>query len=214
MLMKMLRSLMPKEERFIEYFAEHTERMVAASDALAAWMAVEPQDRAARFKEVSKIESEADEVTKKTIFALHRAFITPFDRSDIHALITALDNAVDLMEEVTEHATLYGIDEFNPHMREFAVLIGKAARRLAEVMPLLAQITRNSARITTLCDEVGQIETDADKLLRLALSDLIAERPEAVVFLGRKEVYDLLEAVTDRCAEVADLIEGIVLDHV
>lgn len=214
MVLRLFRALMPREERFIEHFAAHAGRLVAGADALAAFMAAGPEDRPARFKDVCTIEGEADAVTHETIIALHRAFITPFDRSDIHALSTALDDAVDLMEEVAQHASLYRVEEFSPRMHEFAVLIRKAAGLLAEVMPMLTDITRNAQRITALCDQVGRIESEADRLLRLALSELIAEKPETIAFLGRKEVYELLETATDRCDDVADIIEGIVLDHV
>ncbi|MGQ9371990.1 DUF47 domain-containing protein [Azospirillum sp. ST 5-10] len=214
MVLRLFRALMPKEERFVEHFAAHAQRLVAAADALAALMAAPAGEQAARAAEIGAIESEADAITRETIIALHRAFITPFDRSDIHALINALDDAVDLMEEVAENAALYGVDRFDRHMQAFGGEIQKAARVLADVMPLLSDITRNAERITGLCDEVGKIESQADRLLRTALSELIAERPDTIAFLGRKEVYDLLEAVTDRCANVADVIEGIVLDNV
>ena len=214
MVLRLFRALMPKEERFVEHFTSHANRLVAASDALAKLMVADAVDRQERAAEISAIESEADAITRETIVALHRAFITPFDRSDIHALINALDDAVDLMEEVTEHASLYKVESFDDHMRNFGAEIQKATRILADIMPLLANITRNAERITGLCDQVGKIEGQADRLLRTALSELIAESPDTITFLGRKEVYDLLEAVTDRCATVADVIEGIVLDHV
>lgn len=211
---RLFRALMPREERFVDHFAAHTNRMVAAADALAALMAAPPEERAARSAEIGAIESEADAITRETIIALHRAFITPFDRSDIHALINSLDDAVDLMEEVAENAALYRVEHFDERMRELAAEIQRAARILAEVMPMLTHIGRNAQRITGLCDEVGKIESQADRMLRTALSELIAERPDLIVFLGRKEVYEQLEAVTDRCADVADVIEGIVLDNV
>jgi uncharacterized protein Yka (UPF0111/DUF47 family) len=146
--------------------------------------------------------------------ALHRAFITPFDRSDIHALTTALDDAVDLIEEVAQRAILYKITEFSPRMLELAAQIEQCAQLLAETIPLLHDITRNAERINSLCERIGKIESAADQLLRVALSELIESKPETTVFLGRKEVYELLETVTDRCDDVSDLIEGIVLDHV
>lgn len=214
MVLRLFRALMPKEERFVEHFAAQAQRLVAASDALAALMAADPADQPARAAEIGAIESEADAITRETILALHRAFITPFDRSDIHALINAMDDAVDLMEEAAEHASLYKVHAFDVHMQAFGAEIQKATRVLADVMPLLSDIGRNAERITGLCDEVGKIESQADRLLRTALSELIAANPDTIAFLGRKEVYDLLEAVTDRCANVADVIEGIVLDNV
>ncbi len=213
-MLRWYRKLMPREEQFVDHFTAQAGHLVGAADALAALMAAPASERDARSQRVSAIEHEADTVTRQTIVALHRAFITPFDRSDIHALINSLDDAIDLMEEVAQEADLYHVDSFSPMMREFAEIIRRATALLAEVMPLLNQITRNAERITTLCDKVGQLESEADRLLRKALSELIAARPDAIEFLGRKEVYEKLEAVTDRCADVADIIEGIVLDQV
>lgn len=213
MALKFIRSLMPREEKFVANFAAHAERMVAAAVALTAMMHASPDEREARFREVCAIESQADTIARETLVALHRAFITPFDRSDIHALINALDDTVDLIEDAGQHAMLYQIDHFSPRMMELAVMIEEGARRLAEAIPLLTDVNKNAGRIKSLCEMVGKIESDADRVLRLALSELIALRPEAITFLGLKEVYELLETVTDRCDDVADLIEGILLDH-
>lgn len=214
MFMRLFRSLMPREERFIDNFIAHSDRIVAAADGLAALMAAGQNDREARLAELSAIEKQADVITRQTIVALHRAFITPFDRSDIHALINAMDDAIDLTEEVAQHAALYGVEDFSPRMRELGRMIQEAARLITELTPLLTNISANAERINALCEKVSKIESQADVVLRDALSDLIAEAPPTITFLGRKEVYELLEAVTDRCDDVADVIEGIVLDHV
>lgn len=215
MALRFLRALMPREERFVEHFTDHAGRMVAAAQSLSAMMAAgDAEQRQAAFAQVCAIEGQADSIARDTLVALHRAFITPFDRSDIHALITALDDAVDLIEEVAQRAVLYRIDSFSPRMRELAAMIEKSAGLLAAALPLLTDVNRNAQRINEICEQVGRIESDGDSLLRVALSELIAANPETVVFLGRKEVYELLETVTDRCDDVADLIEGILLDHV
>lgn len=214
MLLRLIRSLMPREERFVDNFAAHSRCMVRAAQALSALMDAAPADRQARFMEVCAIEGEADTIARDTLMALHRAFITPFDRSDIHALITSLDDAVDLIEEVAQNAELYRVESFSPVMKELAALIEKAARLMVEAMPLLGNVTRNVERINSLCHQIGQVESDADQVLRRALSELIEAKPDAITFIGLKEVYQLLETATDRCADVADLIEGIVLDNV
>ncbi len=214
MFLRFFRSLMPKEERFVERFIEHSDRIVAASDALAALMAAEEADRPARFRELTAIEAEADVVARQTLVGLHRAFITPFDRSDIHTLSSALDDIVDLIEEVAVRADLYQVTFFDPRMCQLAAMIQEAARLVADMVAMLSDIGSNSERINGLCERISKIEGDADDVLRQALSELIHERPETIVFFGRKEVYDLLEAVTDRCDDVADVVEGIVLDHV
>jgi predicted phosphate transport protein (TIGR00153 family) len=212
--LRVLRSLMPKEERFVDDFVALSGRIVAASDAMAELMAAERDAHPALIKKVSDIESEADVISRRTLIALHRAFITPFDRSDILALNNALDDAVDLIEEAALRAELYGINEFDDCMRKLGAMIQEAARHVAELMPLLTNISRNEEKIRGLCEKVSAVESAADRVLRQALSQLIAERPDAITFLGRKEVYDLLETVTDRCDDVADIVEGIVLDHV
>jgi len=214
MFMRFFRSLMPKEERFVDRFVAHSGFIVAAADALAAMMAADEGARQARCDEILAIEGEADVVARQTVFALHRAFITPFDRSDILALSKSLDDAVDLIEEVVLGAALYRVTDFDRHMRDMAAMIQDSARTVAELMPLLHDITGNAERIRALCEKVSKLESKADVALRDALSEMIAARPDIVTFLGRKEVYELLEAVTDSCDDVADLVEGIVLDHV
>lgn len=214
MALKFIRALMPREERFVDNFAAHAERLVAASGALIAMMQAPPDEREARFEDVRAIEKQADTIARETLMALHRAFITPFDRSDIHALITAQDDTVDLIEDVGRHALLYRIERFTPHMLELARLIQEGAKMLVEAIPLLSNIDKNVVRITQLCERIGRIESEADSALHQGLSNLIAEQPATIAFLGAKEVYEMLEEVTDRCDDVADLIEGIVLDHV
>jgi predicted phosphate transport protein (TIGR00153 family) len=211
--MRLFRFLMPKEEKFVDHFVAHSAVIVAAADALAAMMAADQKDRPARAREVSEFELQADVIGRQTLVALHRAFITPFDRSDILALSKALDDAVDLIEEVVLGAQLYQVTEFDSHMRGLAAMIQEVSRLVAEVMPLLHDITRNALRINALCEQIAKLEGQADIVLREAISDLVAQRPDAIAFFGRKEVYELLEAVTDSCDDVADVIEGLVLDH-
>lgn len=214
MALKFIRALMPREEGFVANFTAHADRLVAASGALIAMMQATPAEREARFEDVRAIEKQADTIARDTLVALHRAFITPFDRSDIHALITAQDDTVDLIEDAGQHALLYRIEEFSPHMLELARLIEAGAKLLAEAIPLLTDVNKNVSRISELCQQVGRIESEADRVLHRGLSELIAQQPTTIAFLGAKEVYEMLETVTDRCDDVADLIEGIVLDHV
>jgi len=212
--MRLLRFLMPKEEKFIDLFAEHSKLIVAAADALAAMMAADQQDRPARAREVSAFEEEADQITRQTIVALHRAFITPFDRSDILALSKALDDAVDLIEGVVQGAKLYQVVEFDQPMREMGGMIQEISHLVAEVIPLLHNLSRNAAKINHLCERISKIEDEADVVLRLALTQLVEQRPDTITFFGRKEVYELLEEVTDSCDDVAGIIQGLLLDHV
>ncbi len=213
LLLRAIRSMMPKEERVIEQFVEQARHIVTAADALEAVMAAEPEERGERTAALKRIEKDADRVAKEAGRGLHRTFITPFDRSEIQALINALDDCIDLMDEVPRHAALYGIDSFDTPMRRMASIIRRQAALLVDVMPLLATITGNAERILSVCSQISDLEDEADEILRDALKALIAEKPEMIAFLGRREVYELLEAVTDRCDDVGDLIEGITLDQ-
>jgi len=214
MLSRLLRFLMPKEERFIDYFAAHGERIQAAAQALIALMAAPVDERHARVVDLKRIEKEADQIGRQTVIGLHRAFITPFDRSDILALSNALDDAVDLIEEVAIQSELYQLAEFDGFMVQLSDHIRRCAEKVCELIPLLNDINRNAGKINSLCETISGIEGEADDVLRLALQKLVADRPETIAFFARKEVYELLEAVTDRCDDVADVIEGIMLDHV
>ncbi|AWK89866.1 DUF47 domain-containing protein [Azospirillum thermophilum] len=214
MLLRAFRSLMPKEERFVDHFLAQARHIADAAKALDAVMQADPEERPARIAALKRVEKDADRVAKEAGRGLHRAFITPFDRSDILALINALDDAIDLMDEVPRHAALYGIESFDEPMHRFVVLIGQQAELLVELMPLLGAIARNAERIGQLCGRISDIEDEADNILREALQSLIKERPEMIAFLGRREVYEMLEAVTDRCDDVGDLVEGITLDQV
>jgi hypothetical protein len=213
MVLRALRSLVSREERFVDDFVALSGRIVAASDVLAELMAADHEALPGLMRKVSDIESEADVISRRTAVALHRAFITPFGRSDILALNNALDDAVDLIQESALRAELYGLDDFDDCMRRLGGLIQEAARHVAELMPLLTNITKNEEQIRALCEKISSVESGADRVLRQALSQLIAERPDAITFLGRREVYDLLETVTDRCDDIAEIVESIVLDH-
>jgi len=214
MFTRFVRALLPREEPFVAHFIAHAKCMVRGVRALIAMMNAPPGERDACFRAVCAIEGEADAIARETLIALHRAFLTPFDRSSIHALITAQDDALDTVEDVAQRATLYGISEYSPSMLVLAGQIEESALLLAEAIPMLSDVSRNAEAINAICEKVGRIESQADRTLRQALSDLFGAPPDPVVLISRKEIYELLESVTDRLDDVGDVIEGIVLDHV
>ncbi len=214
MLTRILRALMPREEPFVAHFAAHAKCMVEAAAALQALMSADASGKTLCFDAICAIEGKADGIARETLLALHRAFLAPFDRSSIHALITAQDDALDLIEDVVQRAAMYGVTSYDSHMQEMGRLIGDCAALLAKAIPLMTDVSANAEAINCLCEQVGRRENEADQVLRQALSQLFREQPDAITLIARKETYELLEAVTDRCDDVADLIEGIVLDHV
>ncbi|CAA7614082.1 putative pit accessory protein [Candidatus Terasakiella magnetica] len=213
MFFRLFRALMPKEERFVELFAQHAVKVHAAAMALEDMMA-DGADIQVHFKRICTFEGEADSVTRQTLQALHRSFITPFDRDQIHKLITTMDDAVDGIEEVAQRVDLYSVTEFTPDMRALATGITECARLLIEAIPLLNEVSKNADQINQLCDAIGQQESVADKCQHEGLRRLFATERDPVKLITRKEIYQRLEKVSDRFDDVANVIETIVIEQV
>jgi uncharacterized protein len=211
-LLRAFRSLMPRDERFIERFCEHSELIVPAAEAFRALMSDDGQAEQ-HAAEIIRLEDAADKVTRETVLANHRTFMTPFDRSQILDLITALDDTIDLMKDTGRRMLRYGVG-FTPEMQGMADCIVRATRELRDGMPLLGSIDRSVDRLSAMSVAVRQIEGEADELLDRGLRTLFASDKSAGYKLTVEKVYDLVEAVVDRCEDVVDVIDGIVVEQV
>jgi hypothetical protein len=163
--------------------------------------------------EIARLEEAADLVTKETVLAIHRTFVTPFDRSQILDLITALDDTIDLMKDTGRRMVRYGV-QFTPEMQGMADCAVHASIALRNGMPLLGSIDRNSEDLSNMSIEVRRFEEEADQLLDRGLRVLFAGTTSAGHKLTVEKVYDLVEAVVDRCEDVVDVIDGIVVEQV
>lgn len=207
------RRVMPRDARFVACFCRHSALLVPAARAFRELMS-EGRDPEHCFAEIDRLEEEADKITGETVRAAHRSFVTPFDRSQILDLIGALDDTIDLMKETGRRIRLYRID-FTPEMRGMGDCIIRAVQELDRAMPLLEKIDRNVAELGRISIQVREIESEADRLLEQGLVQLFSNAGDSP---GRKltieKVYDLIEAVIDRCEDVADVIDGIVVEQV
>jgi predicted phosphate transport protein (TIGR00153 family) len=212
MLVRAFRSLMPQDECFIERFSEHARLIVPAAEAFRALMSGDghAEQHAA---EIARLEDAADRITRETVVAIHRTFVTPFDRSQILELITALDDTIDLMKDTGRRMIRYGVG-FTPEMRGMADCAVRAASEIRDAMPLLASIDINVAKLSAMSVAVRSIEGEADELLDRGLRVLFAGDTSAGHKLTVEKVYDLVEAVVDRCEDVVDVIDGIVVEQV
>ncbi|HST75216.1 MAG TPA: DUF47 family protein [Acetobacteraceae bacterium] len=211
-LLRGFRAMMPRDERFIERFCEHSKLIVPAAEAFRALMSGD--DRAEQHvAEISRLEEAADQVTRQTVLAIHRTFVTPFDRSQILDLITALDDTIDLMKDTGRRMMRYGVG-FTPEMQGMADCIVRAAVELREGMPLLGAINQSVDRLNAMSVSVRRIEGEADELLDRGLRILFASENSPGYKLTVEKVYDLVEAVVDRCEDVVDVIDGIVVEQV
>ena len=167
------RKMMPKEERFFDMFERHAALLVSGAKALRALLeggASVAQNAAT----VAKFEDEADRVIQEVMDAVHRSFITPFDRSDIQRLITAMDDAIDQMNKTAKTVLLFGVDTFDPQMRAMGDQIVRLAEETAEALPLMRNIGANSARLNTLTADLIGIEGETDHAYDSGLKALLA----------------------------------------
>ena len=206
--------LLPREERFFELFARHSEAILGGAEALRAML--EGGDAIPRyFQVVMDREHDADDVTREVLVAVRRTFITPFDRSNIKDLITSMDNSIDQMQKTAKSIVLFDYTTFTPQMKEMADIIVQCALLVREAVPLLRSISPEAGRLSTITAQISELEGRADEMHDTGLRNLYqACTANPMGFFVGNEVYDHLEKVVDRFDDVANEIHGIVIDHV
>ena len=200
--------LMPKEGRFFDYFNDHASLVVEGAHELNAFLS-DMSNREAHAQNVAFIEKKADKITHETINLLHQTFITPLDREDIHKLISNMDDILDMMEDVAECVMLYDVREVTDAARRLADICVSCAEKVKQAVSMLSNMD-NSAAILKICSEIDQLESEADRVMRSAMSKLFRDEPDTRQLIKLKAIYELLETVTDRCEDTANVIEGIV----
>ncbi|MBC3909989.1 MULTISPECIES: DUF47 domain-containing protein [Undibacterium] len=203
--------LMPTEGKFFELFNQHAELCVKGSKEMVALM-TNFDDLEIRVHAIESIEKQADTVTYNTIELLHKTFITPLDRDDIHKLITRMDDILDLLEDAAQTISLYDIREITPEAKRLAELCLGCAEKVKAAVALLHNMD-NSREILALCEEIDRLESDADHVMRAAMSKLFRDEPDVRNLIKLKAIYEILETVTDRCEDVANIIEGIIVEN-
>ncbi|MEN9866290.1 MAG: hypothetical protein RL748_1880 [Pseudomonadota bacterium] len=207
----MFGSLMPNEGKFFDYFNQHAALCVKGAKELVALM-TNFDDLDIRVHAIETIEKEADKITYATIDTLHKTFITPLDRDEIHKLITRMDDILDLMEDAAQTVSLYDIQVITPEAKRLAELCLACAEKVQAAVALLHNMD-NSRQMLALCVEIDRLESDADHVMRAALSKLFRDEPDVRNLIKLKAIYEILETVTDRCEDVAVIIEGIVVEN-
>ena len=207
----MLGRLMPREGKFFDLFNAHAERIVEGSRELAA-MIVQFDELDSHAQRIDAAERAADKITHECISLLHKTFITPFDRDQIHSLITAMDDILDLIQDVAESVALYDLRTVTPEARQLAEICQQCCERVRTAVSLLTNI-KAPAAILKGCEEIDRLESDADRVMRAAMSKLFREENDLKQVMKLRVIYDLLESITDRCEDVANVVEGIVLEN-
>jgi len=213
--MSWFQKLMPREEKFFDYFEQHAQTILQGSRALRELF--EPgADIAACCARVSKFENDADEITREVMLAVRRTFITPFDRSDIKDLINALDDTIDQMQKTAKAVLLFEVERLEPEMAEMGERILHSAKLIVEAVGLLGSLRDNASRLNAITEEIIRLEDDADTLNDKGIKALFLQHRSgnAMQYIIGVEIYDHLEKVMDRFEDVANRISGIVIEQV
>jgi predicted phosphate transport protein (TIGR00153 family) len=200
---------LPKNVSFFNYF-EQLGRLSTETCQVLVTIAehkISLSEGAARIK---KLEHDADDVTHTCIEALHKTFITPFDRADIHSLIKRLDDIIDSVDSAVSRMELYEITEVRPEARELAEVLAKGSHEIENALRGLRDL-HDIETINASCIRIYDFENQADALLRQALVRLFKEE-DAITVIKWKEIYERLEKATDRCEAVANIIQGVVIE--
>lgn len=212
---QLIKAILPKEEKFFDLFEAHAAK---AQEAAASLRAILEGGEAVADNclKLSRQEEEADHISYEVMQAIRRSFITPFDRSDIKALSTALDDAIDQMNKTAKTVMLYDVRVFEPSMRAMADRVILMAKLTAEALPLMRNVGKNSAKLHALTGELTKIEEQSDQLNDQGLRALYTgpARQNQLAFVIGAELYDHLEKVCDRFEDVAHVMSDIVIEHV
>jgi predicted phosphate transport protein (TIGR00153 family) len=203
--------LMPTEGKFFDFFIQHADLCVKGGKEMLSLMTTF-DDLENRVHAIETLEKQADKVTHAALEMLHKTFITPLDREDIHQLITRMDDILDLMEDAGQTVSLYDIKQITPEAKRLAELCLSCCEKVRACVGLLHNM-KNAREMLAICAEIDRLESDADHVMRAAMSKLFREEPDVRNLIKLKAIYEILESVTDRCEDVANIIEGIIVEN-
>ena len=207
----MLSRFMPSEGNFFELFNQHAEQIhigiTELRDLITQFDNLEVRTRA-----VVAAEKKGDKVTHDAMDMLHKTFITPLDREDIHRLISTMDDMLDLAEDVAETISLYDIRSMTQEARQLADICVACSERVKAAVGMLSNM-KNAQALLKITAEIDRLESDADHVMRSAMAKLFREESDVKNIIKMKAIYELLETITDKAEDVANVIQGLVLEN-
>ncbi len=207
----MLSRLLPRRTEFFELFSQHAALCVDGARLLRELIA-DPSRGEEGYRRIHAVEHQADRICQTTMETLHKSFITPIDRSDIHVLSSRLDDIMDHIEATAQRIWLYEIGAPTPESMEMAENVVRATEAVKAAIDALAA-SAGAERMNALCAAVKQVEKENDRVLRRATARLFKEEADARALIKWKEIYEDVEGAIDRCEDVANVVEGVVLEN-
>jgi len=203
--------LLPHDASFFAHFEHQGKKTVEGCRAFLE-MVEQPGNMEARAERVKQIEHECDEITHAVVESLHKTFITPIDRNDIYTLITKMDDIMDFVEAAADRLALYALPTMTKEVADLARCLVQSAEHVLGAVSSIRDLGKPNG-ILQHCIEINRLENVADGLLRSALARLFREENDPIAVIKWKEIYETLESATDRCEDVANIIEGVVLEN-
>lgn len=204
-------SFIPREEKFYDLFDASAKNMVEAAHRLQEM--VEKWDNIdGRVAEIVELEHKGDTITHDIMARVHRTFVTPFDREDIVQLAHSLDDILDFIHAAADAMLLYKVDKPSARAKELAEIIVQAAEEVERVLPRLRKHLVLS-QVLKCCVEINRLENVADRIYRSAIAELFSDADNMADVIKWREIYAHMESATDRCEDVADVLEGVALKH-
>jgi hypothetical protein len=207
-------ALLPKEQKFFDFFEAHATTLVAGAVSLRHLLNG-GETVPLYCAEVASHENDADLITHDVLLAVRRTFITPFDRSDIRDLITSMDDAIDQMHKTAKAIMLFEQREFQPDMVKLGDIIVQTSELTFEAVPLLRRLRENAGRLNAIAEEITGLEDQSDALYDAGISALYKgpARKDPMAYIVGAEIYDHLEKVVDRFEDVANRISAVLIEH-
>jgi predicted phosphate transport protein (TIGR00153 family) len=202
---------LPKETSFFDFFEEHAALTVEGAKELLS-LVTTSANIMAKCRRISDIEHETDVITHRCVEALHKTFITPIDRDQIHRLITRMDDIMDYVEAAAERIELYELTDMTSDVRDLAEVLHRATIQV-EVAARSLRNLKDPQAVLKVCVNINRLENEADAILRRSVARLFKEEKDPIVVIKWKEIYENLESAADRCEDVANIIEGVILEH-
>jgi predicted phosphate transport protein (TIGR00153 family) len=202
---------LPRETSFFDFFEQHAALTIEGTKEFLS-LVTTGTNIAAKCRRISDIEHETDTITHRCVEALHKTFITPIDRDSIHRLITKMDDVMDFVEAAAERLDLYELTVMTGDVRDLADVLHRSAQQVEVAVRGLRSLGDPQATLK-LCIDINRLENEADAILRRSVARLFKEEKDPILIIKWKEVYENLESATDRCEDVANIIEGVILEH-